>query len=145
MDLNRVQLLGRLTRDPEVRVLPNGNTVAMFTVATSRKWKDKDGELQEQAEFTPCVVFGTTADRAKEYLAKGSQLLVEGRLSTRKWEGKDGVKRQQTEIVVDNMIFLSRPTQPQSEVAPPPTDADNPAGKTVEEASDEINIEDIPF
>lgn len=99
--LNKVQLIGRLGGDPETRYMPNGNAVTNITLATSETWKDKDsGERKEKTEWHRVVFFGKVAEIAGEYLRKGSQCYVEGKLQTREWE-KDGVKRYTTEIVVD--------------------------------------------
>lgn len=99
--VNKVILIGNVGGDPETRYLPNGNAVTNITLATSDSWKDKQsGELQERTEWHRVVLFGKVAEIAGEYLKKGSQCYIEGRLQTREWE-KDGVKRYTTEIVVD--------------------------------------------
>jgi single-strand DNA-binding protein len=105
--VNKVILIGNLGRDPEVRTTPNGQTVASFTLATSRKWKDKDGNRQEQTEWHNIVVWGRSAETAGQYLTKGKQLYVEGRLQTRSWEDRtSGEKRYKTEVVCDNFQML---------------------------------------
>jgi len=105
--VNKVILIGNLGRDPEVRTTPNGQTVASFTLATSRKWKDKDGNRQEQTEWHNIVVWGRSAETAGQYLVKGKQLYVEGRLQTRSWEDRtSGEKRYKTEVVCDNFQML---------------------------------------
>ncbi len=152
MDLNKVMLIGRLTRDPESRSTTTGRSVVNFSVATSRVWKNDAGEKQEQTEFNNIVAWGKLAEICTQYLKKGQQVYVEGRLQTRDWAGQDGVKRYRTEIVADNMIMLggrsgagsygggssvqapSQPAAPISEPVPPSA-----------EASDEIKVEDIPF
>ncbi|HGM6620259.1 TPA: single-stranded DNA-binding protein [Pseudomonas aeruginosa] len=99
--VNKVILLGNVGGDPETRYLPNGNAVTNITLATSDSWKDKQtGQQQERVEWHRVVLFGKVAEIAGEYLRKGSQCYIEGRLQTREWE-KDGVKRHTTEIVVD--------------------------------------------
>jgi len=99
--INKVTLIGNVGGDPETRYLPNGNAVTNITMATSDSWKDKQtGQLQERTEWHRVVLFGKVAEIAGEYLRKGSQCYIEGRLQTREWE-KDGVKRYTTEIVVD--------------------------------------------
>src|SRR3989344_4400706 len=103
MNLNKVFLIGNLTRDPELRSLPSGQAVVNFGVATNRMWKGKDGSQQKQAEFHNIVMFGRLAEIAKQYLQKGSMVMIEGRLQTRNWEGKDGQKRSRTEIVAEAM------------------------------------------
>jgi single-strand DNA-binding protein len=105
--VNKVILIGNLGRDPEVRTTPNGQTVASFTLATSRRWKDKDGNRQEQTEWHNIVVWGRQAETAGQYLTKGKQVYVEGRLQTRSWEDRNsGEKRYKTEIVCDNFQML---------------------------------------
>lgn len=98
--INKVEILGRLGGDPEVRYMPNGNAVANVSLATSEKWKDQQGNEQERTEWHRVVMFGRTAEIAGQYLRKGDQALVIGKLQTRKWE-KDGVDHYTTEIVVD--------------------------------------------
>jgi single-strand DNA-binding protein len=99
--INRVILIGNVGGDPETRYMPNGNAVTNITLATTDSWKDKQtGQLQERTEWHRVVLFGKVAEIAGEYLRKGSQCYIEGRLQTREWE-KDGVKRYTTEIVVD--------------------------------------------
>lgn len=100
--VNKVILVGNAGGDPEVRYLPNGNAVTNITLATSDAWKDKQtGQHQERTEWHRVVFFGKLAEIAGEYLRKGSQCYVEGRLQTRKWQGQDGQDRYTTEIVVD--------------------------------------------
>ena len=97
--MNRVQILGRLGKDPELRKTQTGDSIASFNLAVSEKWTDKQGEKQEHTEWIPVVVFGKAADTAAQYLRKGNRVLVEGQFKTRNWE-KDGVKRYTTEVVV---------------------------------------------
>jgi len=105
--VNKVILIGNLGRDPEVRTTPNGQTVASFTLATSRRWKDKDGNRQEQTEWHNIVVWGRQAETAGQYLTKGKQVFVEGRLQTRSWEDRtSGEKRYKTEVVCENFQML---------------------------------------
>lgn len=99
--INKVILIGNVGGDPETRYMPNGNAVTNITLATTDSWKDKQtGQLQERTEWSRIVFFGKVAEIAGEYLRKGSQCYIDGRLQTREWE-KDGVKRYTTEIVVD--------------------------------------------
>lgn len=147
MDLNRVTLLGRLARDPELKSLPTGKSVATFAVATGRVWTDQQGQKQQQSEFHNIVMWGKMAEVAHQYLRKGSRIYVEGRLQTRDWTGQDGVKRYRTEIVSDNMIMLdskgSNPGTAPVGAAPSGSSAvPSPAEEVVEE---EIKVEDIPF
>ena len=97
MNLNKVIIAGRLVRDPEGKVLPSGIAVTSFAVATGRKFKDRDGKMQEQTEFHSVVVFGKQADACAQFLKKGQIVAVAGRLQTRNWE-KDGVKQYRTDI-----------------------------------------------
>ena len=105
--VNKVILVGNLGRDPEVRSLPSGQPVASFSVATSRRWKDRDGNRQEQTEWHNVVCFGKTAEIAGQYLTKGKQVFVEGRIQTRSWDDKTtGEKKYRTEIICDNFQML---------------------------------------
>ena len=105
--VNKVILVGNLGRDPEVRSLPSGQPLATFSVATSRRWKDRDGNRQEQTEWHNIVCFGKQAEIAGQYLTKGKQVFVEGRIQTRSWDDKTtGEKKYRTEIVCDNFQML---------------------------------------
>jgi len=105
--VNKVILIGNLGRDPEVRSTPSGQSVASFTLATNRKWKDKNGQRQEQTEWHQIVCWGRQAEVAGQYLTKGKQIYVEGRLQTRSWDDKQsGEKRYRTEIICDNFQML---------------------------------------
>lgn len=104
--VNKVILIGNLGRDPEVRYLPSGDAVANLNLATTEKWKDKNGDQQEQTEWHRVAFFGRQAEICGEYLKKGSSVYVEGRLQTRKWTDKDGVERYSTEIRGDRMQML---------------------------------------
>ena len=109
MDLNKVMLIGNITRDPELRSTPSGQSVANFGLATNRVWKDPNsGERREAAEFHNIVAWGRLAEICGQYLRKGSKIFVEGRLQTRSWQGQDGNKRYMTEVVMENMIMLDR-------------------------------------
>ena len=116
-DLNRATIMGNLTRDPELRQTPNGQSVCSFSVATNRRWNNQDGEQQEQVEFHDVVAWGKLAEICSQVLYKGRKAYIEGRLQTRSWEGQDGVKRNKTEIVADNMIMLDRPSGAQPAAA----------------------------
>jgi len=104
--LNRVQIIGNLTRDPELRYTPQGVAVCTFGVATNREWTLESGEKKEEAEFHRVVAWNKLAEICNQFLSKGRKVFVEGRLQTRQWEAQDGVKRQQTEIVTSDMIIL---------------------------------------
>ncbi len=148
MDLNRVTLIGNLTRDPELRNTPNGKAVASMSIATNRYWTDAQGQKQKEAEFHNIVMWSKLAEIASQYLRRGSKVYLEGRLQTREWTGQDGIKRYRTEIIADNMIMLSgnsdsahrdRPTENSST---PSASVNNQTDEVIEE---EIKVEDIPF
>ncbi len=104
--LNKVFLIGNLTRDPELRYVPSGSAVATFTVAVNRVYKTQAGEKKEQTSFIRVVVWGRRAEVCGEYLSKGSPVFVEGRLQSRDWEAQDGQKRNTIEVIADNIQFL---------------------------------------
>ena len=104
--MNKAILIGRLTRDPEVRYTPDGTMVTNFTMATDESYKDKNGEKVQKTEWHRIVVFGKLAEICGNYLVKGKLIFLEGRIQTRAWEDKDGVKRNTTEIVASNMQML---------------------------------------
>jgi single-strand DNA-binding protein len=106
MSVNKVILVGRLGKDPETRYMTNGEAVTNFSLATSETWKDKSGEKQEKTEWHNCVAYRKLAEIIAEYVKKGSQIYVEGKLQTRKWQTKEGQDRYTTEIVVDQMQML---------------------------------------
>ncbi len=108
MSLNRAQIIGNITRDPEIRQIPGGQTVATFGVATNFTWTDSNGQKQEKVEFHNIVAWRKLAEIVGQFLKKGSKVFVEGRLQTREWEGEDGIKRYRTEIIADNVIMLDR-------------------------------------
>ena len=108
MSLNRAQIIGNLTRDPELRQTATGQSVCSFGVATNRVYTDREGQKQEQVEYHNIVAWARLAEICNQYLGKGRKVFVEGRLQTREWEGQDGVKRRSTEIVADTMIMLDR-------------------------------------
>lgn len=106
--LNKVLLMGNLTRPPELRYTPSGAAVADMRLAVSRNYTTQSGEKRDETAFLTVIAWGKTAENCSEYLDKGSQILVEGRIQTRDWEGKDGQKRSATEIVAERVQFLSR-------------------------------------
>lgn len=105
--LNKVMLIGNLGKDPEVRYTTSGQGVASFSIATTEKFKNKSGDMEERTEWHNIVLWGRQAEIAKEYLSKGKTVFIEGRLQTRKWQDKDGRDRYTTEIVGDRMQMLS--------------------------------------
>ena len=106
MDLNKVMLIGRVTKEPEVRTLQTGQAVASFSVATNRQWTDASGQKQEKAEFHNIVAWRKLAEIVQSYVKKGMKIYIEGRMETRSWEDPQGQKKYRTEIVCDNMIML---------------------------------------
>lgn len=104
--LNRVQLIGNLTRDPELRYTPNGTAVCSFGLATGRSWTTEAGEKREETEFHRIVSWNKLAELCSQFLVKGRKVYVEGRLQTRSWTGQDGAQRTTTEIVINDMILL---------------------------------------
>ena len=153
MDLNKVQIIGRVTQDPVVRQTQSGQNVTSFGVATNRRWRDKTQELREEVEFHNIVAWGKLAETCGNYLRKGSRLYVEGGLRTRSWQDSEGVQRKRTEIVLNNMIMLDRkedmPTSMPSEASTPTpkTESKDQASDTDKGDSDdqEITMEDVPF
>jgi single-strand DNA-binding protein len=152
--VNKVILVGNLGKDPEVRYSPNGQAIANITIATSESWKDKNtGDKQEKTEWHRVVFFGKLAEIAGEYLKKGGQVYVEGRLQTRKWQDKDGHDRYTTEIVANEMQMLG---SRQGAGAPPAdyaqeepaamgaTGGAKPAAKPAKAGGNDFD-DDIPF
>lgn len=106
MSINKVILIGRLGKDPETRYTPTGTAVCNFSIATSENWTDKNGNKQERTEWHKIVVWGKLGELCSQYLAKGRQAYVEGKIQTRSWDDKDGVKRYITEIIAEKVRFL---------------------------------------
>ncbi len=104
--LNKVQLIGNLTRDPELRYTPSGAAVCTFGIATNRSWTTETGEKHEETEFHNIVAWNKLAELCSQFLVKGRKIYVEGRLATRNWQGQDGQQKSRTEIVIDDMILL---------------------------------------
>ncbi|MFA5084355.1 MAG: single-stranded DNA-binding protein [Candidatus Paceibacterota bacterium] len=149
MNLNKVFLIGNLTRDPELRALPSGSSVASFGIATNRIWKNQQGEQQKDVQFHNIVVFGRQAEIVNQYLRKGSLALIEGRIQTRSWDGKDGTKQYRTEIVAERIQFGPRNAAKQEEFVKNEAPGQSPSTR---EELPEINIdegeikpEDLPF
>lgn len=152
MYLNKVMLYGNLTRDPELKALPSGQTVASFGIATNRSFKNKDGQQTDQTEFHNLVSFGRQADVIGQYLKKGRAVFIEGRLQTRSWDS-EGKKMYRTEIVVEQFQFGpnagertdSRTAPSKHELEKEFADAPASDGPAIEYPDDEINPDDIPF
>ena len=113
--VNKVILVGNLGQDPEVRYMPNGNAVANLSIATSESWKDQQGQMQERTEWHRLTMYRRLAEVAGEYLRKGSQIYVEGKLQTRKWQDQQGQDKYTTEVIVDQMQMLGGKGGGQSE------------------------------
>ncbi len=150
--VNKVILIGNLGRDPEVRYMPSGDAVANISIATTETWKDKNGEKQEKTEWHRVAMFGKTAEIAGEYLKKGSQVYIEGRLETRKWTDKDGKERYTTEIRADRMQMLGSRSGGSERMAPPEDDAPRAAAAPAQKSGGaakggglEDLEDDIPF
>ncbi len=155
MYINKALIYGNLTRDPEIRAIPSGMQVATLSVATNRRFKDKNGAWQETPDYHNVVVFGRQAETAAQYLKKGSGVFVEGRMQTRSWDGTDGQKKYRTEIVADRIQFGPKSggtsgsyqkSTPASGGAPVADDQGaGEAAPAIEYPEEEINAEDIPF
>lgn len=135
--VNKVILIGRLGADPEVRYTSNGTPVASFRIATSESWTNKDGQREERTEWHRIVTWRKLAEICGEYLSKGKQVYIEGRLQTREWEDRDGVKRWTTEITAQNMQMLGSPDDQ--------TRTSEPSGPSVPEEPAIAEDDDIPF
>ena len=149
MNLNKAMIIGNLTRDPEIRTTPSGQSVTSFTVATNFVWTDQSGQKQEKVEYHNVVAWRRLAEIIGQYLRRGSKVYIDGRLQTRDWIGQDGVKRYRTEIIAENMVMLdSRGTSIEAK-APPETlstESESPSQEEPkEEEEEEIEVEKIPF
>ena len=120
--INKVILVGNLGQDPDVRATQGGNVVANLTIATGEAWKDQQGQLQERTEWHRVVMFGRTAEIARDYLRKGSKLYLEGKLQTRKWQDKNGQDRYTTEIVAHEFQMLDRKPGESGPAGPAPSE-----------------------
>ena len=155
--MNKVILVGRLTRDPEIRTLTNGNNVASFTLAINRNFKNKEGNIE--ADFINIVVFGRQVESIQKYVFKGSQIGVEGRIQTRSYDAQDGTKRYVTEVVVENVEFVGgkndSSSQPNNDYVDAPSEApidempeyDIPTSDPYENYDKEVSLSDndLPF
>jgi single-strand DNA-binding protein len=145
--VNKVILVGNLGADPEVRYLPSGDAVTNIRIATTDTWKDKSGGKQERTEWHRVVFFGRQAEVAGEYLKKGSQVYVEGRIRTNKWQDKDGQDRYTVEIVADRMQMLGRRSGGTEALEQAPETGARPTGKPEPKSGSgfEDFEDDIPF
>jgi len=146
MSVNKVILLGRLGQNPEVRHTPSGASVANFSLATNESWMDKSGQKQERTEWHRIVVWGKLADLCGQYLTKGRQAYVEGRLQTRQWQDKDGQTKYTTEIQAQTVQFLGAGTGAGAgQGAGGPSNYSEPQGMEVGRAEPSFTEDDIPF
>lgn len=163
MNVNKVILVGRLVRDPEIRSTSSGQSVASLSVATNRFWKDKSGQRQDKTTFHNAILWGRLAEIAGQYLTKGQEVFLEGRLETRQYKAKDGTTRYVTEIIAENMQLGSKPQGTGRSSFSPAAAAAAPAGSAnfsaptqqsapeeiptinLDEEQDEVRIEDVPF
>ncbi len=148
MYLNKVILIGNLTRDPELKAIASGNKVCTFGLATNRVYKDSNGVKQEKTDYHNIVVWGRTAENVATYMKKGNQILVEGRLETRSWDDPaTNSKKYRTEIIADTIQFGNK-TNGHSSPSVNNTQDSKPANDdidSIEYPEEQINIEDIPF
>lgn len=152
--LNQVTLMGNLTRDPELRQTPNGQSVTSLSIALNRSYKDASGEWQEATDYVDIVCWGPLAERVAQYLSKGRRCLIQGRLQSRSWE-QEGQKRSKVEVLANDVTFLdnrgaeteSSDSQIVSEEKPAPKKAKKAKEDVVIEdiGDDPINLDDIPF
>jgi len=170
MNFNKATVVGRLTRDPESRAMPSGQTVASFSVATNRVWVGQDSNKQESTEFHNIVAFGKLADICSKYLSKGRLVLIEGRLQTNSWQDKEGNKKYRTEIIADNMQMGPRsgfaadeggqttgpdkqpnldqediPVIEAEESTLPDKKSESPKSESPKEDKPEVDVKNIPF
>lgn len=140
MSLNRLTIIGNLTRDPEARTTTGGTNIVTFSVATNYKWKAKDsGEQKEEVEYHNVKAFGKVADIVMQYLKKGAKVYIEGRLRTEHWEDKTGTKKQRTVVMLESMLMLGNKSD--TPAARPADDSAQPAPTD----EPEIDVRDIPF
>ncbi len=158
MNVNKVIIVGRLTRDPEKRTTQTGTTITNFSVATSTKWKGQDGQQNEKTEFHNVIAWGKRGEVIAQYMTKGQEIYVEGRLETSSWDDKEtGKKMYRTEIIMENFEFGAKPSgtntnnndynnQNKAPTATPtePKEEEIPTINLDDEA-DEVKIEDVPF
>jgi single-strand DNA-binding protein len=155
MSLNKAQIIGNLTRDPEMRQIPGGQIVTTFSVATNFTWNDQNGQRQEKVEFHNVVAWRKLGEICGQYLKKGSKIFLEGRIQTRSWEAEDGSKKYRTEIIADNMIMLDKKGASgnhQNDQSPHQGLENNQQQNTTSDSEqqsqkdeEEVTIDDLPF
>lgn len=141
MNVNKAIIVGRLTRAPESRITPSGQTICSFGVATTRVWKDANGEKKEKTEFHNIITWGRLAEICQQYLVKGQMVFIEGRIETRSWESPDGTKRSRTEIIAENLQLGPKPRAEGEEIPEIIEEKTSPE----EPNEEEINVEEVPF
>lgn len=144
---NKVILMGNLTRDVEMRSTPSGQSVANFSLAVTRSWRDQNGQQQDQTSFINCVAWGKAGEIIAQYVSKGQALLVSGRLDQRSYEDKEGNKRQAVEVVVEDFNFVGGRGEGDSSSAPSQNSQSNKSKDVVIEDIDDkpIDLSEIPF
>lgn len=142
--LNLVQLIGNTTNEPEIKQTPSGQTVANFSIATNREWKDSNGEKQSVAEFHNIVIWWKLAEICEQYLTKWKKVYIQGRLQTRSWEDQEWLKRYKTEIVADSLILLNGGSKKEDDWFDDFPE-EKPVKKTKQKTEEEISIEDCSF
>jgi single-strand DNA-binding protein len=150
MSVNKVILLGRLGQDPELKYTPGGAAVCNFSLATTESWTDKQGQKQEKTEWHRIVVWGKLAELCNQYLSKGRQAFVEGRLQTRSWDDKDGAKRYTTEIMANTVQFIGGATANNNQTTTDRSYQQNPVAETMNQEYQishdaQFAADDIPF
>lgn len=151
MNLNKVFLLGNLTRDPEIRTTSSGQQVANFGIATNRIWIDSQGQKQQRTEFHNIIAWGRLAEICKQYLTKGRLTFIEGRITTRNWEDQNGVKHYRTEIIAENMQMGPKIQKNEENLTQSENKEKSEIEPVVNEESSEnkenedINLDDLPF
>ena len=141
MSVNKVILLGRVGNDPDVKFMPSGNAVVNISIATNRKFKNQDsGSYEDKTEWHRVVIVNKPAETIGQYVRKGQQLYVEGRLQTRKWQDKDGVEKYSTDIISDNFTFVGSKSDSVDNISPQKNQESNDFSN-----QDIIKDEDIPF
>jgi len=157
--LNKVMLIGNLTRDPEMRYTPQGTAVCTFSVATNRSWTTDTGEKKDEVDFHNVVAWNKLAEICSQLLKKGRKVYVEGRLTTRSWQAQDGTQKQRTEVIISDMVILDKKDESgaadlsepmvESQVTPDEVPAKTEKSKKVkeepEEVASDVGEEDIPF
>lgn len=145
-DFNQAIIMGNLTRDPELRTTPSGQSVASFAIATNRSWQDpQSGDRKDAVEYHDVVAWGKLGELVSQYLTKGRRAMIVGRLQTRQWDAQDGSKRSRTEIVATDINFIGGPGEGGGSDAPSPKKTAKDTPPIEDMGDDEINLDDIPF